>query len=96
VKLTDEVLGNHKLNNITPGQVVKARILNGLGFVSVPLSLFSNAGTRNPGNVFFQGKPVENLLGPGITAEHLNDDRLDRVLDALFEYGTTSFCGMSV
>lgn len=82
VELTDNLLGTHKLHHISPGQVLKAMILNGLGFISAPLYLFSE---------FFEGKPVEHLLGPGIQAEHLNDDRLGRVLDALFEYGTTAF-----
>jgi transposase len=82
VELTDDVLGRHSLNHISPGQVLKAMILNGLGFVSAPLYLFSE---------FFEGKPVEHLLGPGITVAHLNDDRLGRVLDQLFEYGTTLF-----
>ncbi len=31
-------------------------------------------------------KPVERLLGSGIRAEHLNDDRLGRVLDDLYSY----------
>ena len=74
VELTNEVLAPHPLNHISPGQVVKAMILNGLGFVSAPLYLFSE---------FFEGKPVEHLLGPGVTAAHLNDDRLGRVLDQL-------------
>lgn len=82
VELTDELLAPHPLNHISPGQVVKAMILNGLGFVSAPLYLFSE---------FFEGKPVEHLLGAGVTAAHLNDDRLGRVLDQLFEYGTTLF-----
>jgi len=82
VELTDELLGTHSLHHISPGQVVKAMILNGLGFVSAPLYLFSE---------FFEGKPVEHLLGAGITTAHLNDDRLGRVLDRLFEYGTTPF-----
>lgn len=82
VELADELLEPHSLNHISPGQVLKAMILNGLGFVSAPLYLFSE---------FFEGKPVEHLLGPGITAAHLNDDRLGRVLDRLFEYGTTLF-----
>lgn len=34
---------------------------------------------------------MEHLLGEGITAGHLNDDRLGRLLDQLFEYGTTLF-----
>lgn len=82
VELTDELLSPHPLNHISPGQVLKAMILNGLGFVSAPLYLFSE---------FFEGKAVEHLLGAGITAAHLNDDRLGRVLDQLFEYGTTLF-----
>lgn len=82
VELTDELLKTHKLQNISPGQVVKAMVLNALGFISAPLYLFSE---------FFVGKPVEHLLGSGIRAEHLNDDRLGRVLDELFAYGTTEF-----
>ena len=82
VDLTDELLPPHPLNHISPGQVLKAMILNGLGFVSAPLYLFSE---------FFEGKPVEHLLGEGITAAYLNDDRLGRVLDQLFESGTTLF-----
>lgn len=81
VELIDAELGVHKLQHISPGQVVKAMILNAMGFVSAPLYLFSE---------FFCGKPVEHLLGAGIQAEHLNDDRIGRVLDELFEYGTTS------
>lgn len=82
VELTDELLAPHPLNHISPGQVVKAMIFNGLGFISAPLYLFSE---------FFEGKPVEHLLGAGITAPHLNDDRLGRVLAQVFEYGTTVF-----
>jgi transposase len=51
-------------------------ILNGLGFVSAPLYLFEE---------FFVGKATEHLISPGISPEHLNDDRLGRVLDKLFD-----------
>jgi transposase len=54
--------------------VVKAMILNGLGLVSAPLYLFEQ---------FFVGKATEHLLGEGVLPEHLNDDRLGRVLDGL-------------
>ena len=82
VELTNEELGTHPLQQISPGQVVKAMILNALGFLSAPLYLFGE---------FFSGKPVEHLLGEGVRAEQLNDDRLGRVLDELFDYGTTTF-----
>jgi transposase len=35
------------------------------------------------------GKATEHLLGEGIKPEHLNDDRLGRVLDQLYEAGLT-------
>ncbi len=66
--------------NINTGEVVKAIILNGLGFVSKPLYLFSQ---------FFDDKALENLLGAGIKASDLNDDKLGRVMDKLYKYGRT-------
>lgn len=82
VELTDELLPRHAQNCISSGQVVKAMILNCFGFLSAPLYLFSE---------FFERKPIAHLLGEGIEASYLNDDRLGRVLDGLFEFGTTMF-----
>jgi transposase len=65
---------------INTGEVVKAIILNGLGFVAKPLYLFSQ---------YFEDKAVEHLLGAGIKAEDLNDDKLGRVMDKLYKYGLT-------
>jgi transposase len=80
VEEIDKRLGTHPQEIISPGQVVKAMILNGLGFVSAPLYLFEK---------FFVGKATEHLLGEGIRPEHLNDDRLGRILDKLAESGLT-------
>lgn len=82
VELTDEQIEPHCLEHVSAGQVVKAMILNALGFLSAPLYLFSE---------FFESKAVSHLLGEGVEAHHLNDDRLGRVLDDLYEVGTTSF-----
>jgi transposase len=82
VELTDEIIGRHKLQQISTGQVVKAMILNCLGFVSAPLYLFSE---------FFESKPTEHLLGAGVKPKHLNDDRLGRSLDDLHKFGVTNF-----
>ena len=82
VELTDSLLPEHTLSCVSSGQVVKAMILNCLGFVSAPLYLFSE---------FFASKPVSHLLGAGVLASHLNDDRLGRVLDGLYANGTTMF-----
>ena len=77
---SNQLLGTHPQEIVSPGQTVKAMILNGLGLVSAPLYLFEK---------FFVGKAIEHLLGEGISPEHLNDDRLGRGLDKLYSAGLT-------
>jgi transposase len=80
VQKINELVGEQPGEIVSPGLVVKAMIINGLGMVSAPLYLFSK---------FFEGKATEHLLGAGIQASHLNDDRLGRVLDKLYLAGIT-------
>jgi transposase len=80
VEEIDRQVEKHPQQIISTGQIVKAMILNGLGFVSAPLYLFSE---------FFIGKATEHLLGEGILPEHLNDDRMGRALDSLWNQGLT-------
>ena len=62
-------------------------ILNGLGFSNRRLYLVPQ---------FFEHKPIEHLLGPGIKAEDLNDDCLGRTLDWLYEHDVTRlFAGIA-
>ena len=77
----NELVGEQPGEIVSPGLVVKAMIINGLGMFSAPLYLFSK---------FFEGKAIEHLLGSGIEASHLNDDRLGRVLDKLYLSGITN------
>ena len=84
MELVEEVnkkVGLRVKEAVSPGQVMKAMILNGLGFLSAPLYLFEN---------FFVGKATEHLIGEGVTAEQLNDDRIGRALDKYYEVGTTN------
>ena len=83
MELVEEVnkkVGLRGKEAVSPGQVMKAMILNGLGFLSAPLYLFEN---------FFIGKATEHLIGEGVTAEQLNDDRIGRALDKYYQVGTT-------
>src|SRR4028118_1613432 len=80
VEQINQLLGQDKREKVSAGQVVKAMILNGLGFVSSPLYLFGK---------FFEGKATEHLISEEIRPEHLNDDRLGRVLDQLYVFGLT-------
>ncbi|MGB7440722.1 MAG: IS1634 family transposase [Coleofasciculaceae cyanobacterium] len=81
VETINSMVGIEAGEIVNAGLVVKAIILNGLGFVSRPLYLFTQ---------FFQGKATEHLLGEGIKAEHLNDDKIGRVMDKLYKQGLTN------
>jgi transposase len=62
-------------------------ILNGLGFSNRQLYLVPQ---------YFANKPVEHLLGRGITADMLNDDCLGRTLDWLYAHDPTKlFAGIA-
>ena len=74
VESVDRLVGPRPGEKVSTGMALKAAILNALGFVSSPLYLLSH---------FFQGEPAELLLGPGVTPEFLNDDRVGRMLDTL-------------
>ncbi len=81
VELIDALVPqDRRQRKLSVGLLVKAMILNGLGFIQRVLYLMPR---------FFQDKPLERLLGPGVLAEHLNDDALGRALDAIYRYGPT-------
>lgn len=67
--------------SVSIGQVVKAMVLNGLGFVNQRLYLFPK---------FFQDKPVDRLIGENIEASQLNQHVMGRTLDDIYSYGATS------
>jgi len=69
-----------KQRNISIGVALKAMVLNGLGFVNQRLYLLPH---------FFEGKPIAQLLGEGISAPDLNDDVMGRALDSIYEAGVT-------
>src|SRR5262245_33215860 len=72
---------------VSVGTATVAMILNGLGFSNRRLSLVPQ---------FFADKPVETLLGPGITANELNDECLGRTLDWLYAHDPTAlFAGIA-
>ena len=73
---------------VAVGTATVAMVLNGLGFSNRRLYLTPQ---------FYADKPVEHLLGPGIQVEDLNDDRLGRTLDWLYEHDVTRlFAGLAL
>jgi transposase len=72
---------------VSYGTATVAMIPNGLGFSNRQLYLVPQ---------FFENKPVEHLLGKGITADMLNGDCLGRTLDWLYSHDpTTLFAGIA-
>jgi transposase len=81
-EVTDQAMQQDQEKRIVSlGHAVKAMVLNGLGFVHQRLYLMP---------MFFQNNPTPQLIGPGIAAEHRNDDVWGRALDALYDDGVTA------
>ena len=79
-EVIDRALPKTRHHKLPHSVVVKAMILNSLGYSGQRLYLFAN---------FFKTVPVEHLLGSGVSAEDLTDDVLGRTLDAIHKYGAT-------
>ena len=80
VDVVDGALGGDQPSKLSPGMCLKAMIINGLGFTTRPLYLSAS---------FFETKAVEQLLGPGILASDITDQRLGEFLESCYEYGCT-------
>ena len=73
---------------VSLGQAVLAMVQSGLGLEHRRLYLVPQ---------FFEHKPIERLIGPGITAEELNDDCLGRALDWLTAHDLTAlYAGLAL
>lgn len=79
-EVIDRALPKTRHHKLPHSVVVKAMILNTLGYSGQRLYLYTN---------FFRTVPVEHLLGKGVTADDLTDDVLGRTLDAIHKYGAT-------
>lgn len=79
VELIDEQVHQPR-RGVSVGQAVKAMILNALGFSGRALYLTPR---------FYKNRPVDVLIGEGLSADHLNDASLGTALDALYETGIT-------
>lgn len=78
--IIDAELPKTREHTLSHSDIVKAMLLNGLGFNERRLYFFSR---------FFNNLSTEQLFGPSVTPEHLNNDVLLRTLDRIYEYGST-------
>jgi len=77
--LIDDRLPKKRNHNLEHSKLMKAMVLNGLGYVGQRLYLFPE---------FYEKLPVERLLGEGVTAADLNDDALGRSDGTLQRYSS--------
>jgi transposase len=63
---------------LTTGECIKLMVINGLGFTSRPLYLEAQ---------FYEGKPIERLLGRQCESADISDDRLGKALDRCYDSG---------
>ena len=67
-------------HHLTHGDIVKAMVINGLGYIERRLYLFP---------AFFTDISLTRLFNKEITPTQLNDDLLGRTLDAIHAFGET-------
>lgn len=78
IDLIDQKIGKDDQYNVSTGEAVAAMVMNGLGFVSRPLSLTPQ---------FFQTKALDILFSHELDPDELNRHRLGRALDDIHTYG---------
>jgi transposase len=79
-EVLDEKLPKNRQHKVPHSTIVKAMVLNGLGYTERRLYLFPS---------YFNNLPTERLLGRGILPEDINEDTVGRTLDRIYEYGST-------
>lgn len=78
VKTVDRLIPPDPRAVLTTGECIKLMVINGLGFTSRPLYLEAQ---------FYEGKPIERLLGRQCESVEISDDRLGKALDRCYESG---------
>ena len=82
VELIDGVIEqDSEKRTVSVGMAVKAMVVNGLGFANHTLYLMPD---------FFENKPVERLIGKGISAQDLNQHLFGRCLDVIHDFDVTN------
>ena len=79
-RIIDEAIPKQGQHKLAHSVVLKAMVMNALGFNERRLYIFPK---------FFSNLATERLLGSGVRPEDLNDDVLGRTLDKIFEANST-------
>lgn len=74
-----------EINSRTNRDDEKSIISSGMGIEAIIANILTDRKALYKVQEFYEDKDVEKFFGPGIRAEHFNDDTLGRILDAFYE-----------
>lgn len=74
-----------EINKRTTRNNEKSIVSTGMGIEAIITNILTDRKALYKVQEFYEGKDVEKYFGPGIKAEHFNDDTLGRILDAFYE-----------
>lgn len=77
-EVIDNKIPKSRQHKVSHSTIVKAIVLNGLGYTERRLYLFPS---------YFENLPTERLLGKGVLPKDINEDTVGRTLDRIYEYG---------
>jgi len=76
-EVIDKKIPKNRQHKVSHSTIVKAIVLNGLGYTERRLYLFLS---------YFENLPTERLLGKGILPKDINENTVGRTLDRIYEY----------
>jgi transposase len=79
-ELIDGLIPKTRECKLSHSELIKALILNGLGFVERRLYIFPS---------YFENLALERLFHPGVVSADFNEDAIGRTLDRINRYGST-------
>jgi len=79
-ELIDGLIPKTRECNLSHSEIIKALIINGLGFVERRLYIFPS---------YFENLALERLFHPGVVSADFNEDVIGRTLDRINRYGST-------
>ncbi len=75
----------NEISNRTARDDEKSIISTGTGIEAIITNILTDRKALYKIHEFYEDKDVDKFFGPGIKAEHFNDDALGRILDAFYE-----------
>ena len=80
-EVIDESIPKTRNCKLSHSAIIKALVINGLGFAERRLYIFPS---------YFENLALERLFNPGVVPEDFNEDVVGRTLDRINKFGSTA------